>query len=130
MKIFFLWVLFLFAQELPDIISEFQLTNRLILIFSKNNQSELYQQTLLELARDPLGMAERDVLIFEIFTTGGIHPDGSALSEHEVETLWDFYQTSEVEFMIVLINAESKEIFRSEVPIKAASIISRFDESK
>jgi hypothetical protein len=130
MKTFLLLLIFLFIEESPALISEFQSTNQLILIFARDNRSELYERTLLEIAKDPLGMDKRDVLIFEIFRGGGIHPNGSSLSEEEVKPLWDFYRMSENDFMIILIDKKSKEIFRSDRPMKAADIAAKFDAQK
>ncbi|MBS0001304.1 MAG: DUF4174 domain-containing protein [Cyclobacteriaceae bacterium] len=108
-------------------ISPFQHSNQLILLFAGNNRSPDYEKALLELSKDPIGLDSRDLLLFEIFQTGGIQPDGSSLSEEEAEKLRDFFKVNKSEFSIVIVDKNLQEIFRAEQPVTVKEIFSAID---
>ncbi len=116
-----------FFEDPPEIIIPYQNNNQLILIFSENNRSPEYEQALLELSRDPLGLDQRDLIIFEIFTTGGIYPDGSALSEADAEILRNYFKIETSAFTIVIINKQLEEIFRSSHPVSVKDLFKTID---
>jgi hypothetical protein len=116
-----------FFGDPPEIIIPYQNNNQLILIFSENNRSHEYEQALLELSRDPLGLDQRDLIIFEIFTTGGIYPDGSALSEADAEILRNYFKIETSAFTIVIINKQLEEIFRSSHPVSVKDLFKTID---
>jgi len=117
------------SDDTPEIIKNFQNNNHLILVFSTDNKSSDYEQTLLELARDPLGLDTRDLMIFEIFQRGGIHPNGSPLNEEEVKNLRKFYAVHPDKFTLVIVNKNMTEVFRSDVPVPAQKIFEVIDQT-
>ena len=133
MKIIFFYLIVLNIYQSgdpPEIIKNFQNNNHLILIFSTDNKSPNYEQTLLKLARDPLGLDTRDLIIFEIFQRGGIHPDGSPLTEEEVKNLRKFYAVHPDKFKLVIVNKKMMEVFRSDVPVSAQKIFDVIDQTR
>lgn len=114
-------------EDPPEIILTYQNNNQLILLFSTNNRSPDYRRALLELARDPLGLDQRDLIIFEIFESGGIYPDGSSISEDEVKIMRNYYKIKPSAFTIIIINKQLQEIFRSEQPVSVQEIFNKID---
>ncbi len=123
----FLFVLPVSRDETPGIIASYRNNNRLILLFAPDNRSSHFEKALLNLSRDPLGLDKRDILIFEIFRSGGIMPDGSPLSEKEADTLRNYYQIDPGSFRIVLINMDNDEIRRFSEPVTGKAIFTEFD---
>ncbi len=113
----------------PASIINFKDNNHLILIFSSDNKSTKYEQALIELARDPLGLDTRDLIIFEIFQRGGILPDGSSLSESEVNELRSYYAIDPNQFILLIVNKNLTEVFRSDVPVPPQKIFDAIDQS-
>ncbi len=111
----------------PDLIIPYQNNNQLILIFSENNRSPDYDRALIELAKDPLGLDQRDLIIFEIFPNGGIYPDGTSLSEEEANNLRSYYQVEPSIFTLIVINKRLEEVFRSLQPLPVEEIFKSID---
>ena len=114
-------------EDPPDLILPYENNNQLILIFSENNRSTDYESALLELAKHPLGLDQRDLIIFEIFPNGGIYPDGTSLSEEEAKILRNYYQVGLSTFALIVINKQLQEILRSSHPLPVEEIFKRID---
>jgi hypothetical protein len=114
-------------EDPPDLILPYENNNQLILIFSENNRSTDYERALLELARNPLGLDQRDLIIFEIFPNGGIYPDGTSLSEEEAKILRNYYQVEPSAFALIVVNKQLQEIIRSSRPLPVEEIFKRID---
>ncbi len=128
MKFYVLLFLITF-QETPDLIREYHQYNQLIILYSEDNRSPSYEKTLLAMAKDPLGLDERDIIIIEVFSKGGIRPDGTSLTDPEVASLREYYALENTSYRIILVNRESREIFRSDQPMNVQEIFYQFDQS-
>lgn len=128
MIIFLFHVLFFFQSDLPLVLSTYDQSANAIIIFAKDNRSDLYEKSISSLTKDPLGLDERNIVIFEIFTTGGIGPGGESLSEEQVDSIRQYYTINSGDFSEILVSGGFKEIFRSEVPIEVKEIFRNFDQ--
>jgi len=111
----------------PEIIKAYKNNHQLILIFSSGNRSSDYEKAILELGKDPLGLDQRDLIIFEIFPSGGILPDGLPLLEKDAAALRLFYEIDVTEFTMVVLNKNQQEIFRTNQPIAVKHIFESID---
>lgn len=82
--------------------------NRYILLFSPDVNNDKYQQELLLLAKDPLGLDRRNILILEIFPEGGIEADGTSMGETRAEKLRKEYAVKKNEFLLILLDTGHK----------------------
>ena len=128
MIIFLFYVLFFFQSDLPLVLSTYDQSANAIIIFAKDNRSDLYEKSISNLTKDPLGLDERNIVIFEIFTTGGIGPGGESLTEEQVDSIRQYYTINSGDFSEILVSGGFKEIFRSEVPIEVKEIFRNFDQ--
>jgi hypothetical protein len=85
-------------------------------------------QSISRLTKDPLGLDQRNILIFEIFKTGGIGPGGESLSEEQVNSIREYYAIDSGNFSEVLVSNNFREIYRSEMPIEIMEIFLYFDQ--
>lgn len=128
MIIFLFYVLFFFQSDLPLVLSTYDQSANAIIIFAKDNRSDLYEKSISSLTKDPLGLDERNIVIFEIFTAGGIGPGGESLTEEQVDSIRQYYTINSGDFSEILVSGGFKEIFRSQVPIEVKEIFRNFDQ--
>ena len=127
MIIFLFHVIFPFQNDLPLVLSTYDQNTNAIIIFAKDNRSDLYAKSITSLTKDPLGLAERNIVIFEIFTTGGIGPGGESLTEEQVTSIRQYYIIDSGDFSEILVSGDFTEIFRSDLPIEVKEIFRNFD---
>lgn len=82
--------------------------NRYILLFSPDVNNAKYQQELLLLAKDPLGLDRRNILILEIFPEGGLEADGTSMEEERAQKLRTDYGVNNDEFLLILVDADQR----------------------
>jgi hypothetical protein len=82
--------------------------NRFILIFSPDVNNDKYQQELLLLAKDPIGLDQRNILILEIFPSGGIEANGDSMDESRADNLRKEYGVHPNEFHVILVDKDHK----------------------
>ena len=130
MILLFIHFLIFFQDDLPVILSTYNQNTNAIIIFAPDNRSEQYIQSITMLTKDPLGLDQRNILIFEIFETGGIGPGGESLSEEQVNSIRKHYNIERVNFSEVLVTNSFREIYRSENPVEIKEIFQYFDQIK
>ena len=130
MILLFIHFLIFFQDDLPVILSTYDQNTNAIIIFAPDNRSEQYIQSITMLTKDPLGLDQRNILIFEIFETGGIGPGGESLSEEQVNSIRKHYNIERVNFSEVLVTNSFREIYRSENPVEIKEIFQYFDQIK
>ena len=126
-KILIILSFFYLSETPPESILPYQNTNQLILLFAGSNRSADYEQMLHELSRDPLGLDQRDLVIFEIFPSGGLLPDGTSLSEQDALELREYFNVDKTSFSAVVVNKNLQEIYRTEKPVPVKEIFSEID---
>lgn len=121
--------LLIFTQEdLPLILTTYDQKTNAILIFAPDNRSDQYTESITRLTKDPLGLDQRNIVIFEIFKTGGIGPGGESLSEDQVNSIREYYTIDGDEFSEVLVTNDFREIYRSELPVEIKEVFRYFDQ--
>ena len=78
--------------------------DRYILIFSPDVNNEKYTRELSLLAKDPLGLDSRNILILEIFPEGGIEADGTSMDKIRAEKFRKDYSVNQDEFLLILLD--------------------------
>ena len=127
MIIIFFYVIVFFQDDLPFILSTYDQNTNAVIIFAPDNRSDLYGQSISRLTKDPLGLDKRNIVIFEIFTTGGLGPGGESLSEEQVTSIRQHYNINGGEFSEILVTRNFKEIYKSNIPIEIKEIFRNFD---
>lgn len=128
MTLLFFYFLLFFQDNTPSVLSTYDQNTNAILIFAPDNRSDQYVQSISLLTKDPLGLDERNIVIFEIFETGGIGPGGESLSEEQVTLIRKHYLIENGEFSEILVKNNFREIFRSESPVEINMVFRHFDQ--
>ena len=81
----------------------------------------------MNLAKDPLGIDKRSIVIFEVFVHGGIQPDNTPLSEEEVRQLREFFKVGTENFLILFLDKNKTELFRSDELMNSKEMLEVFD---
>lgn len=87
--------------------------NRLLILFTPTDDTELYQEQLNELKGQERGMKERDLLILHVFTDHILLPDGVVLDEEQAQSLRNHFIISKKETVTLLIGKDGTEKLRS-----------------
>ncbi len=117
-----------YQEDLPIILSTYDQNTNAIIIFAPDNRSDLYMQSISRLTKDPLGLDQRNIVIFEIFKAGGIGPGGESLSEEQVTSIREYYIIDDGDFSEVLVTNNFKEIYRSDIPVEVKEVFRYFDQ--
>ncbi|MGD9327866.1 MAG: DUF4174 domain-containing protein [Cyclobacteriaceae bacterium] len=128
MVLLFFYLLIFFQGDLPVILSTYDQKINAIVIFAPDNRSAQYMQSITNLTKDPLGLDQRNILIFEIFKTGGIGPGGESLTEEQVTSIREYYLIDGGDFSEVLVTNNFREIHRSDVPVDIKEVFRYFDQ--
>jgi len=128
MIIIFFHVIIFFQDNLPIILSTYDQNTNAIIIFAPDNRSDLYGQSISRLTKDPLGLDQRNIVIFEIFTTGGLGPGGESLTEEQVTSIRQHYNIDGGDFSEILVTRNFKEIYRSDIPVEIKEVFRNFDQ--
>lgn len=128
MILLFFHFLLCFQDNLPVVLSTYDQNINPIIIFAPDNHSDQYVQSITNLTKDPLGIDQRNIVIFEIFETGGIGPGGESLSEKQVSSIREHYLIDSGKFMEILATNNFREIYRSENPMKIKEVFQYFDQ--
>ena len=128
MILLFFHLLLFYQEDLPIIISTYDQNTNAIIIFASDNRSGQYMQSISKLTKDPLGLDQRNILIFEIFETGGIGPGGESLSEEQVNSIREYYLIESGDFSEVLATNNFREIYRSDIPVDIKEVFRYFDQ--
>lgn len=128
MILLFFHLLIPFQENLPIILSTYDQNTNAIIIFAPDNRSGQYKQSISRLTKDPLGLDQRNILIFEIFKTGGIGPGGESLTEEQVTSIREYYLIESIGFSEVLVTNNFREIYRSDIPVEIKEVFRYFDQ--
>ena len=128
MQFVLIFIVLFQTVELPQLLTDKYAENKVLIIFAPDNRDPDYETVLLNLAKDPLGIDERNIVIFELFVEGGLQPDNTPMSEEEVGVFRKIYQAEAERFQIILLNEEKAEIHKSADLMNSKEIFSIFDQ--
>lgn len=95
------------------LLSGYQWQNRLLLVFSPQEEDRSYKLQLDELGAAQAGLQERHLLVFHIFDDRALLPDQTLLGAPEARSLRAHYAIPEKETVVLLIGKDGKEKLRS-----------------
>jgi hypothetical protein len=103
------------------------LSEIMILIFSPAVDNQKYNEQLLLLSRDPLGIDKRNISVLEIFPTGGLESDGSEMSDYRINKFRMECKVLKNEFRIILMDSEKSIILNLSEVIAVNKIFELID---
>ena len=98
-------VILIFSKDVYSQAVELKPVN--VLIFSPDAKNKKYQEQIIMLGQDPLGLDKRNISILEIFPGGGLEADGSMMEASRAKKLRMDYGIQITDFRIVLIVNDS-----------------------
>jgi len=110
-----------------NVLHEYQWKNRILLVFAQSEGDTTFQTFKKQLLEEMEGIADRDLLIFEIFEIGRSSSDGSLLDAGTVENLRKYLSIKPGSFAIILIGKDGNEKFRSTLMVKLVELFSLID---
>lgn len=108
-------------------LSEHQWQDRVILVFSPDLTRNFYQQQMKLLKSDPLGLVDRDLVLYQIFENYAETPSAEQLLPNQILEFWNTYNPGKQPFLVVLIGKDGTEKLRSQRPISLEKLYSTID---
>jgi hypothetical protein len=119
--------LMLLPQYVNLELSEFRWENRILLIFSTNEDSSQLMDQEEALLRDKAGLDERDLLIFEITRDQDIRELIHQNKYRSSADLWQSFKIIKSDFTVILIGKDGTEKFRSTSAITSKELYAVID---
>lgn len=110
-----------------NVLHQYQWKNRIFLVFAESEKDTTFQTFKKQLMEEKEGIADRDLLIFQIFETGASSYDSRLLDAGTVENLRNKFFVNPGSFRIILIGKDGNEKFQSTSMVKLAEIFSLID---
>lgn len=92
-----------------EILAKHRWKDRVILVFSPSEQNPLYQDQLTLFSQQTEGLADRDLVLYEIFSNSGKYENSSSLSKTEVNSLRKRFSISREEVVVILLGKDGGE---------------------
>ena len=92
------------SQAQSNLLSEYKWQNRIILLFADSSEDPLFQQQKRLLEDYSEGLLERDLVLFEIFESTVVSPEGD-LSEEQADDFRKYFSVKEG-FTLLLIGKD------------------------
>lgn len=93
------------AQPAP-ILDEYTWKNRVILLFTRSEETKVFHEQLQEFEERQSGLVDRDLVVFKILPDHVIAPDEKMLDQNVATHLRNAFQAQESEYKIVLIGKD------------------------
>jgi hypothetical protein len=94
------------AEETPMDLSQFQWKNRLLFLFAPNRSHPLFDVLQKSIAIQQAGVADRDLVIFEILESGTSRMDTSDLDPKVAQSLRDKFDARPGQFTVILVGKD------------------------
>ena len=129
MKYFFLLFssLFSFFSVFSQTLEQHQWQDRVILLFANTNSDSFYIHQKEVLMKEKAGLIERNLVIYEIFSQGGIQPGGDLINEKNAENWRTYFSVQPRSFTFLLIGKDGGEKLRSETIVPVSSLFGLID---
>lgn len=99
---------------------------RILLVFAAEETAAQKEQ--LEIFdRNPEGMKERELVVYEITGSKVVHPDGSQSGKEAADKLRKHYEVSEQQFSVILIGKDGSEKLRQNEVLSAEKLFAVID---
>lgn len=112
MRYFFLLSLLFIATTMSAQLDQHRWENRLLLVFAPHDEEALVEQQLEVFTADRTGLAERDLLVYEIYANKGKAPNGETLSVQTMLELRRRFTVSNGDTVVILIGKDGGEKLR------------------
>lgn len=126
-------LLILFAMDVTTMnpidlnLDDYRWENRVVLIFSENQQKSTYQRQLDEFSDDMAGMESRELIVVSVFEDGESNIDGRAITKSSAKKLREIYFEDSGSYTFILIGKDGGVKIRSEKLVPKKTLFSRID---
>ena len=110
-----------------DLLSRYQWKNRILIIFSQEQDDEHYHQQMQELLGQEKALSERDLVLFHVFSDRVLLPDQSYAGQAEAQSLRLHFFISEKETVVLLLGKDGTEKLRSRDILTAERLMLTID---
>ncbi len=87
--------------------------NRVLLLFSPNEESKIFQTQLQEFIISEEKMIDRDLLLYQVFNNSGTTPSGEQLAKEKLMSWRKKWQVEPEGFLLVLIGKDGGTKYKS-----------------
>jgi len=105
----------------------YQWKNRILLVFAPSSDADAYKRQTREFEGQEDGIADRDLIVLELFENGGSRLGNTPLSERVATLMRRQFGVEAGKFSIVLIGKDGTVKLRSPGPISVSEIFSLID---
>lgn len=109
------------------LLCSYQWKNRILIIFSQEQDKEFYHQQLQELLAHEKSLYERDLVIFHVFSDRVLLPDQSYVGQAEANSLRLHFIIPEKETVVLLLGKDGTEKLRSRDMLTAKRLMLTID---
>ena len=110
------------GKSIGQVSTEAQKTPVMFMIFSPDVREENYRNQLLSLSKNPIELDQRNIVVLEIFPTGGLEPDGTAMEEDKAKKIRAEHNISDKEFRIIIVDSVGAIVLNSSKTIENQEI--------
>ena len=89
-----------------DLLNSYQWKNRILLLFAPDSRNDQFDQQWRIFQNNKQDIAERDLVVFQIFITNGVDPEKKPLSYFQVEELRKRFNVAKEDFALLLIGKD------------------------
>jgi hypothetical protein len=111
-------------------LDQYQLRNRVLLVFSPNPHDARYHKQHAYLDDDEDSLQEWDIVVFGLFEEGPSFAEDRAVSQEDAARTRDDFGIREGEFGVRLIDLDGTQILRSSRPVAVPDLVDAMMEKK
>ncbi len=97
----------------PSLLDSYTWKKRVLLVFSANAKTVLYQKQIKAFEQATMGVLDRDLIVFKVIGEGGQQPNHQPLSRAQNQRLRQYYKVPLQQFQVILIGKDGGEKMRT-----------------
>ena len=118
-------------RDEPDLsgadLKQYQWRNRLLLLFAGSSDDASLRETKAEVVRLAADMADRDLVVFEVFERGRSLVNDQPMSGPAADGLRKEFEAPAGRFLLVLVGEDGTVKRRSEAPVPLSQVFEQID---
>ncbi len=107
--ILFLLIMCFSGYPMEEVLAKHRWKDRVLLVFSPTEQDALYRDQITLFSNQSEGLLDRDLVLYEIFSSSGRYENNTSLSKTEVNSLRKRFSISQSEVVVILVGKDGGE---------------------